>query len=375
MRVACLRKLWCSYPLVLLLIFAACSSQASSPSATSTPTIVTGSSGSEKPLITGLVDMGYIPFNHDYTMLPDNSLTAVESYPGAFRGMVINVTWAQLQPTSQTFDPGVIDQALSAITAYNQSHPTAPLLAKLRVWGGGHSPDWAKQIGGPITVVFQSTSNAPVTLTVGAFWSQPYIQAWTHLQSLLAARYDTNPLIVSVPATSCATVTDEPFILPLSKPSSTNLLAAGFTDAAYKNCLLHETDVYSAWKYTRIETIYNPYHTIGGGKMTTDTSVTIQAMQACRTALGSRCILGNHCLGRCDQSTTADIYAEMKKLGAPIALQTASPTFMTKNASNWSAVLQRATGYGASSVELWPAGFTQFSQATVQQWTHLLPTT
>ena len=111
---------------------------------------------------------------------------------------------------------------------------------------------------------------------------------------------------------------------------------------------------------------------IGGGSMTMDTSVTIQAMQACRAALGSRCILGNYCLGRCDQSTIPQIYAELKTLGEPIALQTASVTYMTLNATNWSAVLQRAVGYDALSVELWPAGFTKFPQATVQQWAHLV---
>ena len=65
-----------------------------------------------KPLITGLVDMGEVSFNHTYSLLPDNSLTAIDAFPGMFRGKVINVTWAQLQPTPAAFDPTVIDQGV-----------------------------------------------------------------------------------------------------------------------------------------------------------------------------------------------------------------------------------------------------------------------
>ena len=41
-------------------------------------------------------------------------------------------------------------------------------------------------------------------------------------------------------------------------------------------------------------------------------------IQACRALLGSRCILSNQCLGRCDQSSAASIYAAFKPWGSQL---------------------------------------------------------
>ena len=305
---------------------------------------------------------------------PDNSLTAISMFPGAFRGKVINVTWAQLQPTAQRFVPDAIDAALSDIATYNANHPDAPLLAKLRVSVGGSTPDWVKQIGGPIAVIHQPSGSAPIGVTVGAFWSQPYIQVWRTLQGMLAMQYDANPLIAVVASSSCATITDEPFVLPLAKLSSTNLIAAGFTDAAYRDCLIYQTDDYAAWKSTRIEVTYNPYHLIQAGTAIQDDAVTVQAIDQCRAALGERCVLGNHCLGRCEgEANFGPIYARIRQLGAPIGLQTAAPTWLTLDPARWNATLTTGINDGAASIEIWPRGFTQYLQSTVQQWAALFP--
>ncbi len=351
------------------LVFIACGNRSSANSPTAPGTITPTTSGAIKPLIVGLTDMGSLQFHQSPTGIPDNSLTAIASYPGAFQGKVINIAWAQLQPTPQSFDPTAIDQALSDIAAYNKLHPTAPLLAKLRVFSNNNAPTWAKAMpGGPITIY--SAHN--MVYTDGPFWSTPYIQAWRHLQSLLAARYDTNPLLAVVASASCSSVSDEPFILALNQPSITNLLAAGFTDAAYQSCLLGQNDDYADWKQTRIEETFNPYFQIGNGKVTQDINVTIQAMRLCHDTLGARCILSNHGWILPNRPAAQPIYDEMRTLGSPISLQNYSPQTMQTTA-NGTAVLRAAISLGASSVEIWTMEFTKFPPATLQQWAALFP--
>lgn len=361
---------------LLSLLLVACGQRAathSNPGATATPSAssaptATLAPGALKPLIIGLTNMGSLAFHATQTGIPDNTLAPVAAYPGSVDSTVINVTWLQLQPTQQSFDPSAIDQALSAITAYNQAHTTSPLVAKLRVFGGNNAPDWVKTLpGGPITI-----SSRFATFTVGPFWSAPYIQAWRALQAQLAARYDANPLIDTVATSSCSSVSDEPFILPLNQPSVTNLLAAGFTDAAYQSCLMGQNDDYAAWKQTRIEETFNAYHQIGAGVVRLDQAVTNQAMALCRSALGARCILSNHGLQLPSVVDANAVYSEMKSLGGPISLQDYSPQTL-QSQSNGVAVISKALSIGASSVEIWPIEFTKFSASDVQSWAALFP--
>ena len=134
---------------------------------------------------------------------------------------MIIATWNQLQPTpaSELGDDNVIDRALADVRAYNARNPAKPLAVKLRVWGGFEAPDWAKQLGGaPIATEHNGEQHI-----LGQFWSEPYRQAWSRLQVLLAARYDALPLIREVAITSCMSFTAEPFFLP-SEPTVANPL-------------------------------------------------------------------------------------------------------------------------------------------------------
>ena len=103
------------------------------------------------------------------------------------------------------------------------------------MWGGFEAPDWAKALGGPpIETIFNEKPR-----TVGRFWSPAYRQAWGQLQQQLAARFDRRPLIREVAITSCMSYTAEPFVVPMQDGVLAPLRAAGFTDAAYKECLAH----------------------------------------------------------------------------------------------------------------------------------------
>jgi hypothetical protein len=245
--------------LVTLALLAACSSG----SATRTqPRVPPGPSPTLKPPLLGLLDMGDISFykSPSPAPAPPFTLANVAKYPGSFGGVVINASWALLQPVDApalTSGNG-IDQALAQLRAYNVVHPLAPLYAKLRVWAGNDAPAWAKAIGGaPFTIDDPSKGQ----LVFGRWWTAAYIAKWRAFQALLAQEYDSEPLIRVVAITSCASLTDEPFNGEFEPPGTTPLQMAGYTDAAQEACLQGAPADYAPWATTRIDYTFNLFHT------------------------------------------------------------------------------------------------------------------
>jgi hypothetical protein len=166
-----------------------------------------------KSPLSGFVSMGTVGLGPGEK--PNNSLQFILAEPGVFSGVVINISWTQLEPAPNSFDTSGIDQALQAVAAYNAAYPTAPLGVRLNVESGLLAPGWAKNLNGPpieITDIPNGTS-PPIIFTIGRFWEPAYSNDWRQLQNMLAAKYDGNPLIHEVTNGSCATVTDEPFVL------------------------------------------------------------------------------------------------------------------------------------------------------------------
>ena len=72
-----------------------------------------------KPAQTGLVDMGNISF-YNTGATPIFNLAEVEPYGSSFSELVLNVTWAQLQPTAN--GPVVTSAIDSAIARKPKGH-------------------------------------------------------------------------------------------------------------------------------------------------------------------------------------------------------------------------------------------------------------
>ena len=92
--------------------------------------------------------MGFNHFYDDANLSPTFLLSDLANAGSAISEMVLNVTWAQLEPTSGQIDFSAINSAISEVSAYNSSHGT-DLGIKLRVWGGVVAPDWVKNLDGP----------------------------------------------------------------------------------------------------------------------------------------------------------------------------------------------------------------------------------
>lgn len=344
------------------------------PTPAATPTLTPVGGASPKARLRGLIDMQDISWHNTQGGQPAFTMANVDQFPGLFGGIVINATWSQMQPTQAgAIDFGVVDADVAAVQAYNDTaaNANAPLGVKLRIYAGANAPDWAKAIGGPITIYRNpagcnsQTDTCP--LTYGAFWTTPYITAWRAFQQQVAAHYDGNPLIQAVAVTSCASQTDEPFVPAVGPLSKSNMQTAGYSDASEQACLSGAIQDYAAWKETPIDFTFNTYVKFSGGG--TDAAFTQTVMTACRQSLGSRCVLDNHALVQITASTPdAGIYPMIAAEGAPINFQTQAPRSM---GCLWTETIAQGILLGASAIEVWPAqqyeGFDSLTASDVAQ--------
>lgn len=338
-----------------------------------------------KPPILGLVDKSSQAPYLLRQPFPTVNPSEVAPYAKAFSGIVVNETWAQLQPRAGHLNLTPLSRSLAAVAAYNRAHPRHPLAVKLRLWGGFTAPGWAKTLGGQPPVTF---STASATGTTGRWWSSAYRSAWSSFLHALAARYDGNALIRSVAVSSCATLTAEPFVQSPSLALHTELFAAGWSSAAQQRCLQGAFSDYSGWKRTSIDYAFNPFVSYVPGRAAGihDPAFTNQVMTTCadlRRTTGRTCILSNHAFTATAPtiSRSAPVYAEIKALFAkhptPVDLQTGPPD----NFGGCQAI-NVAVSYHAQSLELWPPaanpksfrGFAAYSASALQSWAQALRT-
>jgi PKD domain len=301
-----------------------------------------------KPLIRGLVDRGTAP--------PPANLDASS----------INVGWDTLEPNGPTLaDDNPIDQAIATAGC-------TPL--RIRVLAGIATPQWVLDQTGFVDVT-NPYSNTPGE--AGDFWTSKYAKLFDSFESALAADYSSVPNVAEFVVSRCALFYPEPLILGTSIASNdSNLIAAGYTEAADQQCQQEEINTASAdWPTQRIGVSFNPYQVLTkvGSSYTTsvDETYTEQMMAYCRYKLGSRCLLENDSI-RDPVAGLGPSYPQMYAamsgfagpihltlngidknvtLGAPIAFQTATAGTTNRIGDFWG-TLEWARQMHASSVEL-----------------------
>jgi hypothetical protein len=234
---------------------------------------------------------------------------------------------------------------------------------------------------GPAVVTLDQPNGtaAPTIFTIGRFWNADYQMAWANLQTQLAARYDSNPLINEVSNDVCASVTDEPFVLITSSLALANMHAAGFTDAKYLACLENSPAYYQGWKETPMHWTFNPFQHTDAGYPIADETTTQEIIQAWRIIMGPRAILANHDLqsgtlngaSEAEFPNIASMYQEFRKLGGLINLQSYTAV------QDWPDTMEYGIAAGATDIEVWPgtsAGYIQASasRAELLQWSAAL---
>lgn len=318
-----------------------------------TVVVVSGRGDDERPQAGGAVTT--TPTPHDQTLKPPirgllQQFDESELTPdNPIRAFVVGVAWADLQP--EQGGPVAQDNAIDrAIRAVRTSVPTKEgVRLKVRVLAGVQAPEWAKNLGGePFEVTDPASQRGG---TVGRFWTPEFGRAYAELHQALAARYDDAPEISEVTISRCTTVFAEPFLRQISHPDAADAYrAAGYTPSADKKCLREQIVAHEVWQRTRSGLALNPYQFVGpsgGGKV--DGRVTEQMMRYCREKLRERCVLENNSIRwPPPHNRYTAMYAAMKRLGPPIAFQTAAPS---RIGDPLQTVLW-AIDFGADAVEL-----------------------
>jgi hypothetical protein len=344
-----------------------------------------------KPPLVGLIAMGRGgagPANSNglYRNIPGSNLDDIIAKRNAFDGVVINVPWSQIEPLPDgALNTSPIDRALEDMRRYNADpQTTVKLRAILRVWAGENSPAWAKSLEGPPITVHTGNPRNHRAYTLGRFWSSSYRQAWRGLQAKLAARYDANALIAQVSNTSCTSDDDEPNAIPRFQSvaegisSIRSLKDAGYSDAAFENCMLDSVHDYDAWTTTSVNLTLGPmFRTDGIGDFQQpphDSGFTIRLISAFRAALGERAVLANHNLNFPLNRHLLPVYEAIRDAGGQIEFQTRSPKGL-----DWPNAVKQAVCLGAHSLELWNAtgagGFVDFPTSTLIDWSNELKST
>ncbi len=275
-----------------------------------------GQKDAQKPLLQGLVTMGGLGPLLAKGGHADNTLKEANAHPGVYTGVLLLVSWDELEHVEGKLDVSRIESGLDAVRAYNRKYPETPVRAKLRIFSGRNTPDWVIAKSGG-SVVIEDTKQQDIA--IGRFWTPAYRNSWKELQRLLAARYDAEPLLAEVAVSSCATMTAEPFIMTLTPENLPKLHAAGFSDAEFKACLL--------------------------GAM--DEAFTNIVMETFRRRFEDRGIIANHGLQAEISERQAGVYAELKKLGPPIEFQTISPVL------DWDAAFKIGMEHRMTELEVW----------------------
>lgn len=302
--------------------------------------------GPLKPVLAGLLDNAKLP--------------AQSFWGSAISGFVLQVDWAEIQPSPG--GPLVTTQIDQAVAAARAAH----LRIKLRVDAGVMAPEWAKNIGGPpVTVQFPNQLTGAIESgTIGRFWTEAFGQAYQDLQNKLAARYDNVPEIAQTSITRCMTFYAEPFLRQArtTPQSAKALLAAGYSASADETCQKEEIQAATVWKHTRSGLAFNPYQRIQpDGSVVTDERFTEEMMRYCRSVLGPRCVLENHSIRTSGQSSLyPPMYAAIRSFGGPISFQTAAPA----RVGDLLGTIAWAVSQGACSIEL-PISYRAMSPASL----------
>jgi hypothetical protein len=361
------------------------------PSPSSSPAgALAGSLPIKKP-IRGLIDLGQVSAD-DIREPPYNTVFYVCRRAAAISGIVVNDTWANLQPVAGgPIHTAVIDRALRTIEQYDLAKKRT-LGVRLRIWAGINAPAWAKSIGGPVAIcdgdAVPATASpsarvnvpasptpcpSPAVRTVGAFWSDAYEAAWGDVQRQLAKKYDNDPAVNEVSVSSCSSLTSEPFVQSEDAFSRDALINAGYTDARYQNCLAGaiKRDYAPAWRHTPVDYSFNPFREIDVTPPQTDLAFTESVIDGCRALIRARCVLLDEAMAKftpppsplpSQTPSVAQSYYTMwnymRARHGEITFQMAAPPNLLlawgTNRAGWDAAVQLAHQFGASSLELFP---------------------
>jgi len=311
---------------------------APSKGATSTVTL--------KPYAAGNTSRGFGPLS----ALASPTATGISS-------VVVDTTWAALEPTQGTYTTAPIDGEL-------RSAASMGLTVRLRVLAGTQAPAYAKAIGGTPIPFYDHQLGAATT--IGRFWLPAYQTRWQDLMRYLAGKYDGNPLIGDVNISGTGVVSAEVMLtmgndtIPGSTVTNNDrLIAAGATETARRTALMNDIAfMQRTWAHTHTTLFCHPYVSLSPSP-TTSLATTEQIISTAYAADPGATVFGHTgasqaLLSGTAHSTTLDMYEFLIDHHYPFMAQTQTYGGGAKNegVGDLSFVVTWLASHGAFSVEL-----------------------
>jgi len=328
-----------------------------------------------KPQLTGIVLMGNTAFNRnslESKILPNNVADYKAINQEGVDGVVINVTWSQLEPHEYIYDYSEIESALKYIRLHNQLYPNKVWHAKLRVWEGYHLPQWYASNPDNVYLVEKSVHGAQYyDVEMAKFWDKKYSDKITQLQHHLADRYDNEPLISEVSISSCSSLTDEPFVSSQDIFSIQSELQAGYTNVAYANCLLNAPEEYKYWKHTWLGYPINPFRVVNPSDESITYDVTTSYAVIDKFATIPNAHFDNHDLIG-DMSTESEPILSIESQILKYYPQVHNQLQMYWMTTSVESAIPTALNLKANEVELWWDTINSYSLTQLQTWSEEL---
>lgn len=120
----------------------------------------------------------------------------------AVDGIVIRTFWSTVQPAPDRFDWSLIDSQIQAASASGKK-------VILVVLPGAFTPQWALQGVQSAQFVVDYGFMQGTTVTLPMPWDSTYLNRWFAFVHVLGQRYDSNPVVVNVPAAGPTSISEE----------------------------------------------------------------------------------------------------------------------------------------------------------------------
>lgn len=231
---------------------------------------------------------------------------------GEVDGGYCQIAWADLQPSKETYNYDLLEEAIAEARAFNAKHNKSDeegFKVLIRIRTGVYSPQWVKDEVGAITWYFKNEDDVN---DLPIFWETPFQALYKEMMQTLADKYDNNEVIGAVAAGMCMTKhteimwnrTGRKEVRPMNMENLRAARDAAGKAVPYSNtkdykCLQNQVKIHrDTWKRTSTifgSHLYQVYDYNDGGK-STDYAKTLDIFEYCTSTLGQRCILGNNSL-------------------------------------------------------------------------------
>ena len=169
----------------------------------------------------------------------------------AVDGIVIRTFWSDVQPASDRFDWTFIDSQVQAASASGKK-------VILVVLPGAFTPQWALQGVQSAQFVVDYGFVQGTTVTLPMPWDATYLNRWFAFVRALGQRYDSNPVLVNVPAAGPTSISEE-MSLPNDPTAMTRWKQLGYTLKKYEGAWQQTLAAYAqSFPMTQISLTFYP---------------------------------------------------------------------------------------------------------------------